>query len=95
MSFFSLRHFGVYVIPNCWMCRIWRQARLRHYPNSGVGSDLPYGLDEASLFKLAMEKRCVYCKSKKAKPYYAWGTRSCHVSLARLLSRVATLFTRF
>lgn len=45
-----------------------------------MGPELPYNLDEASLFELATEKDCDYCESEKARPYYAWSIRSCNVS---------------
>lgn len=67
-------------------CSIWRGARLRHYPHLGVEPELPYNLDEASLFELATEKSCDYCESEKARPYYAWSIRSCHVSRAKYLT---------
>jgi hypothetical protein len=46
----------------------------------GFVDDLPFSLDEESLFELATSKSCDYCTTElKAKAYYAWSVRACNV----------------
>lgn len=62
--------------------RIWRRARLNHYPGPGLGEVLPLGLGEYELFDLTTGKMCDYCETKKkVRPYYIWSVRCCQVCL--------------
>ncbi len=59
--------------------RLWREARLTHYPGFPV-EELPFGLDEISLFELATGKKCDFCSTEqRVKVYFAWSVRACSV----------------